>query len=108
MSNPQPNQLSAPALHLCPRCGSSLVQPTWWEQGEGASWNVWRRCPECEWSGKGSHNAAEIDDFDEYLDLGSHELARELRALEHANMAGMTASFVVALSRDLISADDFA
>jgi hypothetical protein len=108
VSPPRQNQVAEPALHRCPDCGSALVQPIWWEQAEGTSWKVWRRCPECEWSGRGSHSAAEIDEFDEHLDLGSHELARELRELEHANMTAMAEAFVVALARDLIGADDFA
>jgi hypothetical protein len=96
-------------LHLCPECGSDLVQPTFWEQaGDRAHWRVWRRCPECEWFSQGVHGEDEIDAFDEQLDLGAHELAEELRALEHANMTDMADAFVTALDTDLIGADDFA
>ena len=99
---------SAKALHICPECGSCLVQPTCWEQaGDRTHWRVWRRCPECEWSCQGVHGEHEIDAFDEQLDLGAHELADELKALEHANMADMAEAFVVALDTDLIGADDF-
>lgn len=99
----------ATKLHICPQCGSCLVQPTCWEQaGDRAHWRVWRRCPECEWSCQGVHGEREIDDFDEQLDLGAHELADELKALEHANMTAMADAFVAALAVDLISADDFA
>jgi hypothetical protein len=98
-----------PALHICPSCGSTLVQPTCWEQtGDRAHWRIWRRCPECEWSCDGVHNELEIDAFDEQLDRGAHELAGELRALEHSNMADMADAFVAALAADLIGADDFA
>lgn len=96
-------------LHVCPECGSDLVQPTRWEQEEErTNWRVWRRCPECEWTCESIHSEVEIDAFDEQLDLGAHELADELRALEHANMSEMASSFVTALSHDLIGADDFA
>ncbi len=96
-------------LHICPRCGSELVQPTFWEQaGDRSHWRVWRRCPECEWASQGVHGEAEIDAFDEQLDLGAHALADELQALEHANMAAMADAFAVALQADLIGADDFA
>ncbi len=96
-------------LHICPRCDSRLVQPTCWEQaGDRSHWRVWRRCPECEWTCQGVHDEREIDAFDEQLDLGAHELAEELRALEHANMADMAEVFVTALDADLIGADDFA
>ena len=70
-------------------------------------WRLWRRCPECEWSCQGVHGEREIDAFDEQLDLGAHELADELRALELANMADMAKVFVAALGADLIGADDF-
>jgi len=96
-------------LHLCPECGSDLVQPTFWEQaGDRAHWRVWRRCPECEWFSQGVHGEDEIDAFDEQLDRGAHELTEELRALEHANMSDMASAFVTALATDLIGADDFA
>ncbi len=95
-------------LHICPECGSDLVQPTLWEQaGDRSHWRIWRRCPECEWFCQGTHGEAEIDAFDEQLDIGAHALADELRALEHANMTDMADTFVAALAADLIGADDF-
>ena len=104
-----PDKTLDPALHVCPACGSVLVQPIAWEQRDGRNgWTVSRRCPECEWSGQSVHGEAEIDAFDEQLDLGSQELAGELRALEHANMSALASTFVAALEQDLIDADDFA
>ncbi|MBK5218670.1 MAG: hypothetical protein JJE35_02615 [Thermoleophilia bacterium] len=95
-------------LHICPECRSDLVQPTFWEQaGDRTHWRVWRRCPECEWFCQGVHGEDAIDAFDEQLDLGAHELADELRALEHANMSDMADAFAAALAADLIGADDF-
>lgn len=99
---------STVGLHVCPQCSSRLVQPTCWEQtGDRFHWRVWRRCPDCEWSCDGIHGEREIDDFDEQLDLGTHELAEELKALERENMAQMAAAFITALAADLISAEDF-
>lgn len=95
-------------MHVCPECNSPLVQPTAWQQaGDRSHWRVWRRCPDCEWTDQGIHDEAQIDAFDEQLDLGAHELADELRALEQANMEEMTVAFVAALDADLIDADDF-
>jgi hypothetical protein len=95
-------------LHICPCCGSGLVQPTCWEPAADRTlWRVWRRCPECEWTSCSIHGAAEIDAFDDALDLGARELAGELRSLEHANMTAMAGAFFVALRDDLIGADDF-
>lgn len=109
MAEPSPQKTVAPPLHLCPCCGSSLVQPISWEQAsDRSSWRVGRRCPECEWRGDGVHSIREIDAYDERLELGSAELAGELRSLEHANMSAMATVFFYALADDLIGADDFA
>ena len=96
-------------LHLCPRCGSGMVQPIAWEAaGDRTSWRLWRRCPECDWRDDSIHDEAAIDAYDELLDRGAHELAAELLELQHANMAELTTTFVAALDADLIGADDFA
>ena len=109
MAEPRAEETVDRSLHICPQCGSGLVQPTCWRQEGGRSqWRVWRRCPECEWGGEGVHNEPEIDAFDEQLDLGAHELAAQLRTLEHQNMSEMTDTFIVAIWSDLITADDFA
>jgi hypothetical protein len=109
MAEPSPNETVDRSLHVCPDCGSALVQPTYWEQQENrCHWRVWRRCPECEWTSDGIHNEVEIDAFDAQLDLGSHELLDQLHSLEYANMREMADAFVMALGHDLISADDFA
>lgn len=108
MAETSPNQIEERSLHVCPDCGSELVQPTRWEQQEGRShWRIWRRCPECPWTGVGVHGLAAIDAFDEQLDRGAQELAGELRTLERANMSEMVDAFIVALWSDLIGVDDF-
>lgn len=100
---------STSSLHICPLCGSGLVQPTCWEQvSDRTRWRVWRRCPECEWSTSSVHSEVEIDAFDEQLDDGAHTLADELREMEHTNMSAMAEVFLVALRSDLIGPDDFA
>jgi hypothetical protein len=104
-----PDRILDLTLHVCPACGSALVQPIAWEQEEERhGWRVSRRCPECEWAGESVHNEAEIDAFDEQLDLGSQELAGQLRSMEHANMSDSASTFIRALDQDLIGADDFA
>jgi ribosomal protein L37AE/L43A len=102
------NKTADRALHICPECGSKLVQPLSWQQEkERCHWRVWRRCPECEWVCEAVHDEIAIDAYDEQLDLGSLDLANELRALEHANMSEMAESFIQAMDGDLITADDF-
>jgi hypothetical protein len=95
-------------LHVCPECGSSLVQPTRWEQtAKRGHWRLWRRCPECEWRSDGIHGEPEIDAFDEALDNGAEELAVELQELEREGMREIAETFAAALAADLITADDF-
>jgi len=110
MRNASASQAKAIAgLHVCPQCSSTLVQPTCWEQAEDRShWRLWRRCPECEWHSDEVHGEAEIDAFDEELDLGTQALANVLKSLEHENMQFVLETFSAALEADLISADDFA
>ena len=108
MQDGSPHKTLEHSLHVCPACGSSMVQPTLWERaGDRSTWLVGRRCPECEWACESVHSAAEIDAFDEQLELGAHQLAGELTVLEHANMREMVSSFSFALANDLIGADDF-
>src|SRR5690349_10991744 len=109
MRNASTAQTSIEAgLHVCPSCASRLVQPTCWEQaGDRGHWRLWRRCPECEWSGEQVHGEAEIDAFDEELDLGTRALNEGLKALERENMQHVAETFSAALEADLISADDF-
>jgi len=109
MPKPGANEAASRTLHVCPRCESRLVQPVSWEQeaADRSRWRVWRRCPECEWTREAVHGVEAIDAYDEQLDLGSQELANELRALEHANMSEMAECFIQAMHGDLITADDF-
>jgi hypothetical protein len=96
-------------LHVCPECGSSLVQPIRWEQtASRGHWRLWRRCPECEWRADGIHGEREIDAYDEVLDDGAEEIACKLEELERESMAQLAEAFATALAADLIGADDFA
>lgn len=108
MAEPETDKTTDRPLHICPDCGSALVQPTFWQKEEGRThWRVWRRCPECEWADDAVYGEAAIDAYDEQLDSGSRELADQLRVLEHANMSEMAESFIRAIASDLITADDF-
>lgn len=108
MAEPLTNKTTDRPLHICPDCGSELVQPTLWQQEGGRTqWRVGRRCPECEWADEAVHGESAIDAYDEQLDLGSRELANGLRALEHSNMSAMAEAFIRAIATDLITADDF-
>lgn len=96
-------------LHICPECGSNLVQPTCWEQtDERGHWRLWRRCPECGWRCDSVHGEGEIEAYDRELDGGTETLAGLLRELERENMRQLAETFIAALAADLIGAEDFA
>ncbi len=104
----RPRTAQPSGLHVCPACRSGLVQPTCWEEAvPRGHWRLWRRCPECGWSGDGVHGEREIDAYDEELDGGTEVLACELETLEHERMAQVVEAFATALAADLIDADDF-
>lgn len=95
-------------LHVCPECGSRLVQPICWEQtADRGHWRLWRRCPECEWHCDSVHAEPEVDAFDEELDNGTQALADVLKGLERESMQHVADAFATALEADLITADDF-
>ncbi|HEX3174269.1 MAG TPA: hypothetical protein VHQ43_08635 [Solirubrobacterales bacterium] len=95
-------------LHVCPGCGSRLVQPIRWEQtASRGHWRLWRRCPECEWHADGVHGEREIDAYDEVLDDGTEAVAAKLEELERERMAQLVDAFATALAGDLITAEDF-
>ena len=95
-------------LHVCESCGSGLVQPTRWEQtSDRGQWRLWRRCPECEWTGDAVHREGEIDAYDEELDAGTQALTEVHQDLVRENMQRVADSFAAALAADLLTADDF-
>lgn len=95
-------------LHICPACDSGLVQPQMWQKSDGPDgWRIWLRCPECEWTEDDVFSSNEIDEFDAVLDAGVQVLDKSLEGLTRNNMEELVGSFAVALSRDLIGADDF-
>lgn len=99
---------AANGLHVCPGCGSDLVQPTCWEQTDSRGrWRLWRRCPECEWHSDAVHGEREIDAYDEELDNGTAALTKVLKELELESMRHVVEAFAVALEADLLTAEDF-
>ena len=94
-------------LHRCPRCASSLVYPTAWEEAGEDVWTLRLRCPNCEWHGQGRYDRATVERLDEELDRGTHALVTDLRRLMHANMEAEIERFVSALDADHIWPIDF-
>lgn len=94
-------------LHICPTCGSSLVHPTDWAPASHRRWDVELRCPNCEWTGRGTYTQAVVDRFDEALDDGTEAVLNDLSRLARANMEDDVEAFVGALHADHILPEDF-
>jgi predicted RNA-binding Zn-ribbon protein involved in translation (DUF1610 family) len=94
-------------IHLCPGCGSQLVEPTDWWQLDQSRWEVHLRCPECGWRGSGAYEQSEVDRLDAVLDEAIDAILRDLRHLTRANMEEEADQFAAALAADRILPEDF-
>jgi hypothetical protein len=94
-------------LHICPDCGSDLVQPSDWWQGAGGSLGLTLDCPNCAWRESGVYEQAQVDRLEDWLDEGLITLIDDLHRLAQANMASDVDQFIGALNRDLILPEDF-
>jgi hypothetical protein len=94
-------------LHLCPECDRDLVYPVEWEEASPTEWEVFLRCPNCEWTEVGIFDQATVDRFDEVLDRGTDQLVDTLQEIVRLNMQDEINRFVEALDADAIWPDDF-
>jgi predicted RNA-binding Zn-ribbon protein involved in translation (DUF1610 family) len=94
-------------LHVCPDCGSELVQPSDWSQRADGSFGLTLECPNCAWRESGIYEQAQVDRLEDQLDEGLIALIDDLHRLTQANMASDIDQFVGALNRDLILPEDF-
>jgi hypothetical protein len=94
-------------LHMCPDCGSGLVQPIDWEEAPEDCWNLALNCPNCDWYTEGLYTADQVRDLEDRLDEGLADMLRDLQRLTQANMADQIDRFVIALHADHILPEDF-
>ena len=94
-------------LHCCPKCSSDLVYPLTWQECDGATWTMERRCPNCEWRHVGSFDQAAVEPFDDMIELGTEELLMDLRTWSHSNMTDDIERLITAINGDLILPLDF-
>jgi predicted RNA-binding Zn-ribbon protein involved in translation (DUF1610 family) len=94
-------------IHICPSCGSELVQPVDWAPAPARCWVVELRCPDCEWTGGGTYSQSVVDRFDETLDDGTQAVLEDLELLTRANMEAEIEAFAGALRSDQILPEDF-
>jgi hypothetical protein len=91
----------------CPRCGSGLVYPELALDVGAARWRVHLRCPNCHWEQSRIFDEESMELLDRELDRGTAELACDLRAFSHVNMAESVERFIAALEADAILPMDF-
>lgn len=94
-------------LHVCPRCGSGLVERQASEPPCAESAELALRCPECEWRDAGVFDPTLVRRFEAQLARGAGALAADLHLLTCANMAEQVERFVAALRDDNILPIDF-
>jgi hypothetical protein len=94
-------------LHMCPDCGSGLVQPIDWSEAPDDCWNLALNCPNCDWYTEGLYNADQVRELEDHLDEGLADMLRDLQRLTQANMADQIDRFVRALNADQILPEDF-
>lgn len=94
-------------LHICPRCGSELVQPVAWCEARAGTWELSLECPNCSWSEVGTFDRSQVEALEERLDDGLADMLDDLRRLTQVNMTDEIERFVAALEADLILPEDF-
>jgi len=94
-------------LHVCPSCGSELVQPSDWSQGPGGQFTLTLECPNCGWWETGVYERGQVEQLEDRLDDGLIALLDDLHRLTQANMASDIDRFIEALNYDLILPEDF-
>ncbi len=94
-------------LHVCPRCGSELVQPLSWSEAGLNRWELALRCPNCDWMRAGVFDQEQIQQLEERLEAGVSQMLDDLRSLTQVNMSEGIERFSSALRADLILPEDF-
>ena len=94
-------------LHICPDCGSGLVQPIDWSEAPDDCWNLALNCPNCDWFTEGLYSADQVRELEDQLDEGLADMLRDLQRLTQANMADQIDRFVNALNADQILPEVF-
>jgi hypothetical protein len=98
---------TSPGLHLCPACGSDLVQPMDLAPLEPGSYYVELFCPNCRWSHSGVHDQAAVDRFDQELARGESAVLAAIEELTRSNMRDEADRFARALAAGAILPMDF-
>jgi hypothetical protein len=95
-------------LHVCTECGADMVNPAHFEPLDEHRWTMLLRCGACGTTVQRVVSNEAAESYDRALDSGYGVIARALERLERDGMQEWAGTFVTALGRDLIDAEDFA
>jgi hypothetical protein len=107
MFNRHRNPPRGSGLHQCPLCHDDSVVPVRADPLELGRWDLRLRCGGC-----GVYQDIVVSDgaaqrYDRDLSRGMGKIAAALKREDDARMAAEAQTFITALDRDLIDADDF-
>lgn len=94
-------------LHLCPACGSDLVQPLSWSELADGRFELVLACPNCDWQESGAYERRQVELLEDRMDEALSDMIADLKHLAEANMTAEIERFAAALAADLILPEDF-
>ena len=95
-------------MTMCPRCGSSFLQPLRCEAKGSDVVLVELRCVECMTWMKAPHTRADMRELDRLQAEHRNQIVDQYERLVAESMEALAACLGPALQLDLVSADDFA
>ena len=99
--------LATRELHVCPDCGSNLVQPVSWNEADDGCWELTLEFPNCDRVETGTFSRLQVEMLEDQLDNGLSDMIADLQRLTQANMAAAVNRFAAALEADLVLPEDF-
>jgi hypothetical protein len=96
------------AMTMCPRCGSTFLQPLRCEAKGSDVVVVELRCPDCMTWLKAPHTRADMRELDRLQAEFRASILEQYERSVTENMEALAACLGPALELDLVSADDFA
>ena len=95
-------------MTMCPRCGSTFLQPLRCEAKGSDVVIVELRCPDCMTWLKAPHTRADMRELDRRQAEFRAEIVAQYERMVAESMEALADCFGTALELDLVSADDFA
>jgi hypothetical protein len=95
-------------MTMCPRCGSTCLQPLRCEAKGSDVVVVELRCPDCMTWLKAPHTRADMRELDRRQAEYRAEIVTQYERMVTESMEALATCLSTALALDLVSADDFA